>query len=68
MSPIATSWIVSAFVFGGAMLGMYLRKVLPEDHLSDASKDVVKMGMGLVATMCALVLRERAKISSHYLD
>ena len=56
MSPIATSSIVSAFVFGGAMLGMYLRKVLPEDHLSDASKDVVKMGMGLVATMCALVL------------
>ena len=56
MSPIATSSIVSAFVFGGALLGMYLRRVLPEDHLSDDSKDVVKMGMGLVATMCALVL------------
>jgi hypothetical protein len=56
MSPIATSSIVSVFVFGGALLGMYLRRVLPEDHLSDASKDVVKMGMGLVATMCALVL------------
>ena len=33
MSPIATSSIVSAFVFGGAMLGMYLRKVFPADHL-----------------------------------
>jgi hypothetical protein len=56
MSPIVTSSIVSACVFGGAMLGMYLRKVLPKDHLSDDSKDVVRMGMGLVATMCALVL------------
>ena len=56
MSPIITSSIVSAFVFGGGLLGMYLRKVLPKDHLSDDSKDVVRLGMGLVATMTALVL------------
>jgi predicted glycosyl hydrolase (DUF1957 family) len=29
---------------------------LPEPHLSAESKDVVKLGMGLVATMCALLL------------
>jgi len=29
---------------------------LPQHHLSDDSKDVVKLGMGLVATMSALVL------------
>jgi hypothetical protein len=56
MSSAAISSIVFAFVFGGAMLGMFLRAVLPKDHLSDASKDVIKMGMGLVATMAALVL------------
>jgi len=56
MSSAATSFIVFAFVFVGAMLGMLLRAVLPEDHVSEASKDVVKMGMGLVATMSALVL------------
>jgi hypothetical protein len=56
MSSIAISLIVLAFVFGGAMFGMYLRTVLPEHHLSDESKDVVKLGMGLVATMSALVL------------
>jgi hypothetical protein len=50
------SSIVFAFVFGGAMFGMFLRAVLPQNHLSDDSKDVVKMGMGLVATMSALVL------------
>jgi len=56
MSPIVISSIVFAFVFGGALLGMFLRTVLPQHHLSDDSKDVVKMGMGLVATMSALVL------------
>ncbi len=38
------------------MLGMVLRSILPDDHLSGDSKDVVKLGMGLVATMAALVL------------
>ena len=43
-------------VFGGALLGMFLRSVLLKHHLSDESKDVVRLGMGLVATMAALVL------------
>ena len=38
------------------MCGILLRRALPPDHLSADSKDVVKMGMGLVATMAALVL------------
>jgi len=56
MSSIAISLIVFAFVFGGALFGMFLRSVLPEHHLNNNSKDVVKLGMGLVATMSALVL------------
>jgi len=35
---------------------MVLRSVLPSDNLSDDTKDVVKLGTGLVATMAALVL------------
>jgi Protein of unknown function (DUF4239) len=50
------SWIVFGCVFGGAMLGMFLRTVVPAHHLSAESKDVVKLGMGLIATMSALVL------------
>jgi hypothetical protein len=38
------------------LLGMFLRAVLPEHHLNADSKDLVKLGMGLVATMSALVL------------
>ncbi len=56
MSSMAISSIVFAFVFGGALTGMYLRVVLPPHYLSDDSKDVVKIAMGLVATMSALVL------------
>src|SRR5262245_32397061 len=56
MSDIAISVTVFACVFAGALLGMYLRVILPEHHLSTDSKDVVKLGMGLIATMVALVL------------
>ncbi len=56
MSSLTTGAIVFALVFGGALFGMFLRAVLPEHHLSPESKDVIKIGMGLVATMAALVL------------
>jgi hypothetical protein len=56
MSSIASSSIVFAVVFGGALLGMFLRKLLPQNHLSDESKGIVMIAMGLVATMTALVL------------
>ena len=56
MSSFAISSIVFGVVFGGAMVGMFLRAVLPQHSLNDDTKDLVKMGMGLVATMSALVL------------
>jgi Protein of unknown function (DUF4239) len=56
MSPLATSCIVFGCIFGGTLLGMVLRAFLPEKHLSAETKDVVKLGMGLIGTMTALVL------------
>jgi len=56
MNSTSISAIVFACVFGAAMLGTYMPNVLPEHHLSDRSKDVIKLGMGLVATLSALVL------------
>ena len=56
MNPASIGWIVLACVFGGALLGMALRPILPEHHLSAESKDVIKLGMGLTAMMSALVL------------
>ncbi len=54
MSSLELSVIVFACVFGGAMCGILLNHFLPPNHLSADSKDVVRMGMGLVATMAAL--------------
>ena len=56
MTGIATALIVFACVSGGALFGVLLRHVLPKDHLNNDTKDVVKLGMGLLATMAALVL------------
>lgn len=56
MSSLTISFIVLACIFGGTLFGMLLRAVLPERHLSADSKDIVKLGMGLVGTMTALVL------------
>lgn len=56
MSAITISCIVFACVFGGAVLGAALQAVLPRHHLAADSKEAVRLGMGLVATMAALVL------------
>src|SRR5215470_16090702 len=48
--------IVFACTLGGVLLGMWLRTILPEHHLNNESRDTVKLGAGLIATMTALVL------------
>jgi hypothetical protein len=38
------------------MLGMYFGNALPEDHLREDVRDVIKLSTGLIGTMAALVL------------
>jgi len=56
MNALFIGLIVFGCVFGGALLGMFVRTRLPHHHLSSDSKDAVKLGMGLIGTMAALVL------------
>jgi hypothetical protein len=56
MNSIAIRSIVFGCIFGAALLGMFFRTILPEQHLSADSKDTVRLGMGMIATMAALVL------------
>jgi hypothetical protein len=42
--------------FGSALAGTFVRSLLPPAHLSKESQDVVRLGIGLVATMTALLL------------
>jgi hypothetical protein len=56
VSALAIALIVFACVCGGVALGVMLRRVLPVEHFTAESRDIVKLGTGLVATMAALVL------------
>jgi hypothetical protein len=56
MTPAIVGLVVFCIVFGAAYLATRLRGIMPEHHLSADTKDTVKLAMGLVATMTALVL------------
>jgi hypothetical protein len=56
MTPLGIGIIVFICTFGGALIGMWLRAALPEHHLRDESRDTMRLGIGLVATLTALVL------------
>jgi hypothetical protein len=56
MSALGTSFIAFVVILGGAFVGTWLRSVLPEQHLADDTKDVVRLGTGLIGTISALVL------------
>jgi len=56
MNTALTALIVFGCLIGAVLVGRTLRGLLPEAHLSAESKDAVKLAMGLVATMSALVL------------
>lgn len=56
MNAMVVSAIVLACTFGGALLGMSLQRVLPDHHLSDQSKGVLNLAIGIIGTMAALVV------------
>ena len=56
MNTTFTSLIVLACLIAAVLAGRILRGLLPESHLSSETKDAVKLAMGLVATMSALIL------------
>jgi len=56
MSEVAVTALVSLCVFAGALFGMFLNRVLPRDHISEDTRQVVNVAVGLIATLSALVL------------
>ena len=56
LSTPTISALVLACAFIGAMAGLALRTRLPSHHLSDDSRDVIKLVLGLIATVAGLVL------------
>ena len=56
MNPIFTALIISACLCAAVLLGTRVRRRLPEHHLNADTKDAVKVAVGLIATMSALLL------------
>jgi Protein of unknown function (DUF4239) len=56
MSAAALSGIIFLLTLGGIFLGALLRRILPKHHLSEDTQNVVRLGVGLIATIAALLL------------
>jgi hypothetical protein len=56
MNSALVAAVIFACTFGAALFGVFLRRRLPENHLDTDSADTVKLVMGLIATLTALVL------------
>ena len=52
--PIAG--IITAILFGSAVIAMFVARFLPEHHLSPETKSVVSVSIAIVGTMSALVV------------
>jgi hypothetical protein len=56
LSSLAIACIAFGCTLAGTLLGMFAQRALPRDHMSGESKEAVKLGLTLIATLTALVL------------
>src|SRR5262245_33774037 len=56
MSSIAISMIAFLVIVVATLFGMFLRTLLNQSHLSGDSRDVMKIGTSMIATLVSLVL------------
>jgi len=56
MTPLLMSLSAFACIFAGTFLGIFVRHRLPKHHLSGDTKDIVRQGTALIATLASLVL------------
>jgi Protein of unknown function (DUF4239) len=56
MSVLVMSALVFVLVFGGALAGMAVRRVKPDERFVPEARDSIRLAIGLVVTMTGLVL------------
>ena len=56
MPPVAIGLLAFGLALAGILLGSVMQRMLPKGQLSPDSKEVVKLSLGIVATLAALVL------------
>jgi uncharacterized membrane protein YraQ (UPF0718 family) len=55
-SSLTTAFGIFAVIVLGILLGVWLSRLLPTDHLSKGSQDTITISIGMVAAMTSLVL------------
>lgn len=68
MGSLEIGLLTFALVFGGSLFGLYLGTRLPTHHQNSDTKDVVRLGMGMVGTIAALVLGLLISSAKTYYD
>ena len=68
MNSTVASLITFVSVFAAALIGMSVRRLLPENHVGSDQKEVVRLTTGLIATMAALVLGMLVSSAKSYYD
>ena len=56
MASLTTALITLVSLCAGMLLGSVIRERLPDHHLRDDSRDVIKTASGMIATLVALVV------------
>jgi hypothetical protein len=56
MIHIVTGLISFAAIFGGALIGLFVRRRLPGHHLSSDTQSVITVSVAVIGTLAALVL------------
>jgi hypothetical protein len=56
VSSAAVGLTVFVLVFGGALAGAFLNRLLPEEHLLKETQDVIRLSTGMLSVLASLVL------------
>jgi len=56
MSITIISLLVAGCIFAGGLVGLNLHRLLPPDHRSKETQDVVRLGIGMLSVLASLVL------------
>jgi len=71
MSSVIIGILVFLVVFSGAIIGMLLNRLLPEDHLAKETQDVIRLSTGMLSVLASLLLGlliASAKTSFDHID
>jgi ABC-type Fe3+ transport system permease subunit len=56
MASLFVSVAVAVLTFGFGLLGLYLKRLVPERHMSAGSRDMIGAVIGMLSLLLALVL------------